>query len=78
MMEQDELRKMYVPDVVFDLIAMNPNSGSSESNNSKQRSLSGDDSTPDQSRNSSVCTSQLQLKFLLCKIHIKKEEMCYT
>jgi hypothetical protein len=33
---------MYGPDAVSDLIAMNPNSGSGESNNSEQRRLSGD------------------------------------
>lgn len=35
-MEQDELTKMYGPDAISDQIAMNPDSGSGESNNGKQ------------------------------------------
>lgn len=44
LMEQDELTKMYGPDAISDLIARNPNSGCSESNDNEERIPSGDDS----------------------------------
>ena len=46
-MEQDELTKMYGPEAISDLIAMNPNSGSGESIDNEERTLNGGDSTPD-------------------------------
>ena len=47
LMEQDELTKMYGPEAISDLIAMNPNSGSGESIDNEERTLNGGDSTPD-------------------------------
>lgn len=44
LMEQDELTKMYGPDAISDLIARNPNSGCSKSNDNEERIPSGDDS----------------------------------
>lgn len=43
----DELAKMYGPEAISDLIAMNPNSGSGESIDNEERTLNGGDSTPD-------------------------------
>ncbi|KAK9987568.1 hypothetical protein SO802_027807 [Lithocarpus litseifolius] len=42
LMEPNELAKMYGPDAISDLIARNPNSGCSESNDNEERIPSGD------------------------------------